>query len=194
MQTLAETGRAEIEVKRSRFIAHAGRIDHPEKALEFLAAVSDPDATHNCWAWKLNQAYRFSDDGEPASTAGRPILAAIEGKGLDHAMIVVTRYFGGIKLGAGGLVRAYSAAASRAIDAAGIREERPTVDCSIQAGFQWTGPVYAALDAIGAKRLEESYPEGSLEVRARVDASELGNLSRSLRDLTRGEARVRKLD
>jgi uncharacterized YigZ family protein len=192
--TLTGTGRAEIEIKRSRFVAHAARIDHAEEAPEFHAAVSDPGATHNCWAWKLDQAYRFSDDGEPASTAGRPILAAIEGKQLDHAMIVVTRYFGGIKLGAGGLVRAYSAAASRAIDAAGIREERPAVDCSIQAGFQWTGQVYAALDAIGAERLEESYPEGSLRIRARVDASKFGALSRALRDMTRGEARVRKLD
>ena len=194
MQTLADTGRAELEIKRSRFVAHARRIDTADDALAFQAAVGDPGATHNCWAWKLDQAYRFSDDGEPASTAGRPILAAIEGKKLNHAMVVVTRYFGGIKLGAGGLARAYSAAAARAIEAAGIREVRPTVECSVQAGFQWTGQVYAALDAIGAQRLEESYPEGSLRILARVEAARFAPLCRSLRDMTRGEARVRKLD
>jgi len=73
-----------------------------------LAGLIDADATHNCWAWRYGTHSRSSDDGEPAGTAGRPILAAIDGQGLDRLLVVVTRWYGGIKLGAGGLVRAKS--------------------------------------------------------------------------------------
>lgn len=79
----------------------------PRGRTPFLQAVQDLQATHNCWAYKVGAQYRFSDDGEPAGTAGRPILSAIEAQHLDRVMVVVTRYFGGIKLGVGGLVRAY---------------------------------------------------------------------------------------
>ena len=120
MLTLAGPASIEIEIKRSRFIAHALRVDNLADTLAFYESVADASATHNCWAWRLDQQYRFNDDGEPASTAGKPILAAIEGKGLDHVMVVVTRYFGGIKLGVGGLVRAYSGSAAKGIDQAGI--------------------------------------------------------------------------
>ena len=120
MLTLTGPSSIETEIKRSRFIAHAGRVDNLADTLAFYESVADPSATHNCWAWRLDHQYRFNDDGEPASTAGKPILSAIEGKGLDHAMVVVTRYFGGIKLGVGGLVRAYSGSTSKCIDQAGI--------------------------------------------------------------------------
>lgn len=192
MRTLAGPARIEIEIKRSRFVAHAGRVDGLPDTLAFFESVADPGATHNCWAWRIGHQYRFNDDGEPASTAGRPILAAIEGKGVDHAMVVVTRYFGGIKLGAGGLVRAYSAATARCIDRAGIEEEQPTVDCTIRAGFEWTGQLYAALEAVGAQKLEESYPEGGVCIRARVAAAAWDTLAATLRDSTRGEVRLRK--
>jgi hypothetical protein len=79
------------------------------------SARSPTDATHNCWAWRIGGDYRSSDDGEPAGTAGRPILAAIDGQGFDRVMVVVTRWFGGIKLGAGGLVRAYGGAAAECL-------------------------------------------------------------------------------
>src|SRR3546814_18000784 len=87
---------------------------------------SVPDATHNCWAWRIGDDYRSNDDGEPAGTAGRPILAAIDGQGMDRVVVVVTRWFGGIKLGAGGLVRAYGGTAAeclrRAVGRASCRE------------------------------------------------------------------------
>src|SRR5210317_2254673 len=131
MQTLASTASIETEIKRSRFIAHAARVDSLADTLEFYESVADPSATHNCWAWRLDHQYRFNDDGEPASTAGKPILSAIEGKGLDHTMVVVTRYFGGIKLGVGGLVRAYSGSAARCIDQAGVTVIQPRTQCII---------------------------------------------------------------
>jgi uncharacterized YigZ family protein len=193
MLTLAAAATAELEVRRSRFVAHAARVDALPATLAFHAAVADPGATHNCWAWKLDQQYRFNDDGEPASTAGRPILAAIEGKQLDHVMVVVTRYFGGVKLGAGGLVRAYSAAAARCLDLAGTTVVEPRIDCVIQAGFEWTGQVYAALASCQAEKLDESYPDGGIRIQARVIASGFAALDQTLRDATRGQARLRKL-
>jgi uncharacterized YigZ family protein len=193
MRTLAGPATVAVDIKRSRFVAHAARVDALPATLAFYEAVADPAATHNCWAWKLGQHYRFNDDGEPGSSAGRPILAAIEGKQLDHAMVVVTRYFGGIKLGVGGLVRAYSTAAARCLERAGITVVEPRVECSIEAGYEWTGQVYAALESCRAEKLGENYPAGGVRIRARVVESALEELHRLLRDTTRGEARLRRL-
>ena len=112
--TLAARTTHAIEVKHSRFIAHAAPVATPADAMDVLKDVEVRDATHNCWAWRIGGDYRSSDDGEPAGTAGRPILAAIDGQGFDRVMVVVTRWFGGVKLGAGGLVRAYGGAAASA--------------------------------------------------------------------------------
>ena len=101
MISIAAQASHELEIKRSRFIANAARADCADQAAEFVDQVRDPQATHNCWAWRVGSAYRSSDDGEPGGTAGRPILSAIDGQRLDHVVVVVTRYFGGIKLGAG---------------------------------------------------------------------------------------------
>jgi len=192
MRTLAGPCSFEVEVRRSRFVAHAGRVDTQAAAMEFLESVAAPDATHNCWAWKLDRQYRFNDDGEPSGTAGRPILAAIDGNGLDHVMIVVTRYFGGIKLGAGGLVRAYSGAAARCIDRARIAEIEPRIECDIQADFCWTGQLYAALEACEAEKIEEHFADGGITIRAAIRTSGLAGLKAMLDDMTRGEARVRQ--
>ena len=81
LDTLADPSTHLLEVRHSRFLAHASAADTPEAALAFLAVVNDPAATHNCWAYRIGALYRSSDDGEPAGTAGRPILAAIEGQG-----------------------------------------------------------------------------------------------------------------
>ena len=192
MRTLAAPACIEIEIKRSRFIAHAARVDCLADTLEFYETVADPNATHNCWAWLLDYQNRFNDDGEPAGTAGKPILSAIEGKSLDHVMVVVTRYFGGIKLGVGGLARAYSGSASRCIDQAPAAEIQPTIECSIQAGFSWTGQVYAAIGACNAQKLEEDFVEEGVSIRAEVSKSEYDRFKSLLRDTTRGEVTVRK--
>jgi uncharacterized YigZ family protein len=191
MLTLASPASIEIEIKRSRFIAHAGCVDSLADTLAFYESIADPSATHNCWAWRLDQQYRFNDDGEPASTAGKPILAAIEGKGLDHTMVVVTRYFGGIKLGVGGLVRAYSGSAAKCIDQAGILEIQPRVECSIHAGFNWTGQVYAALEACDAQKLEEHFSDNGIEIQVDIAKSLFEKLKSMLRDTTRGEVSVK---
>lgn len=191
MMTLAAPARIEVEIKRSRFIANAARVDTLADTLDFYESVADPSATHNCWAWKLDLKYRFNDDGEPASTAGKPIHAAIEGKGLDNVMVVVTRYYGGIKLGVGGLVRAYGGSASKCIDQATIIEILPRVTCVIEADFKWTGQLYAALDSCDASRKGEEYPPGRVRIRAEILESALPGLREQLRDSTRGETLVR---
>ncbi len=191
MLTLTRPSSLEIGIKRSRFIAHAGRVDSLADTLAFYESVADHSATHNCWAWRLDHQYRFNDDGEPASTAGKPILSAIEGKGLDHVMVVVTRYFGGIKLGVGGLVRAYSGSAAKCIDQAGIIEIQPRVECSIHAGFNWTGQVYAALEACDAEKLAEHFRDDGIEIQIEIAKSLFEKLKSMLRDTTRGEVTVR---
>jgi uncharacterized YigZ family protein len=192
MRTLSGPARFETEIKRSRFVAHAARVETLDETVNFYESVADLAATHNCWAWKLDQQYRFNDDGEPAGTAGKPILAAIEGKELDQVMIIVTRYFGGIKLGAGGLVRAYSGAAARCIRQAEVVQIQPQLECSVQADFCWTGQVYSALESCEAEKLEETFADGGITMLARIRESAFDELRVLLRDVTRGEARVRK--
>ena len=101
---------AEIVIEKSRFIAAAVRVDSVEDAVEFVNRKRKQyfDATHNCYAYAVGDRVKFSDDGEPQGTAGLPIYECIKNNALDHLCVVVTRYFGGVKLGAGGLVRAYS--------------------------------------------------------------------------------------
>lgn len=193
MRTLARPADFGMEIKRSRFVAHAARVDTPADALAFFESIADPAATHNCWAWKIGNDYRFNDDGEPASTAGKPILGVIEGKGLDHVMIVVTRYFGGTKLGAGGLVRAYSGVAARCIDRAVAEEVHAELECIITADFCWTAQLYAALESSRAVKIDEKFADGGISLRAKVRESAFDALQALLCDTTRGEARVTKL-
>ncbi len=124
--TLAAVGEGEYEEKASVFIGYAAPIDSEEDALEIIKAKKKEfyDARHNVWAYILpdGTSKRYSDDGEPQGTAGMPVLSVIEKKGLCGACVVVTRYFGGTLLGAGGLVRAYTQAASSAVDAAGVKK------------------------------------------------------------------------
>ena len=102
----------EEDIKKSRFLALAAPVQQAEEAMAFLQAHSVPEATHNCWAYKMGEDYRFNDDGEPGGTAGRPILQAIEGQDCDRVVVLVIRWFGGVKLGTGGLIRAYGGVAA----------------------------------------------------------------------------------
>ena len=140
--TLAVRATHLLEVKHSRFLAHAAPVNSASGAAPFLDEVSDPDATHNCWAWRIGQDYRSSDDGEPAGTAGRPILAAIDGQGFDRIVVVVTRWYGGIKLGAGGLVRAYGGTAAECLRTAPRIALVELRELELQAAFDDLGVVH----------------------------------------------------
>jgi uncharacterized YigZ family protein len=189
--TVAGESLHEEEVKRSRFVARAASAASPGAALAFVESVSDPKATHNPWAYRIGAEYRFSDDGEPGGTAGRPILGAIERLGLDDVVVVVTRYFGGIKLGAGGLARAYGGAAASCLRSAGTREVRVAARATIAAGFEWVGQVQALVDRHGAERLGERYTGAGVEIDVRLDAEATEPLSAALREATRGGAVLR---
>lgn len=188
--TLATAATHAIDIKHSRFIAHAAPVDSPQAALEFLGAVADADATHNCWAYRIGAEYRSSDDGEPAGTAGRPILAAIEGQACDQVMVVVTRWYGGIKLGAGGLVRAYGGAAAECLRQA---ERRPLVAMQtlvVHCGFDDLGSVHAALIAHGAEKEQERFTETGATLHLRLPSSQVDALKTQLRDATRNRVRI----
>ena len=128
-------------IERSRFIARCAHAEGEEQARAFVARVRAQHslATHNCFAFVANKEgnlLRFSDDGEPQGTAGMPILEVIRSKKLFETTVVVTRYFGGIKLGAGGLVRAYAGAAADVLAAADIRAFTPCRDISLTVGYE----------------------------------------------------------
>ncbi|ALM91664.1 MULTISPECIES: YigZ family protein [Alteromonas] len=131
------------EIKKSKFIAFAAFADSREAAMSHLANVKQkyPDARHHCWAYLLGNPHSpssaaMADDGEPSGTAGKPILNVLQHKGVGDVMIIVTRYFGGIKLGAGGLVRAYSTSAQQAMEQLPTREEVRLYDISIDIDFK----------------------------------------------------------
>lgn len=128
-RTVADYGTAEIEITRSRFIAYVDRAESEAQAVAFIEKIKKKhwDATHNCSAYVVgnnDQFQKADDDGEPSGTAGKPILEVIKKSGLKDTVIVITRYFGGTKLGAGGLVRAYGKAASAGLEAARIIERQ----------------------------------------------------------------------
>lgn len=137
-KTIRGTATFEYEEKRSRFIATASFADTEEKALAVLNAVRTANRTarHNVYAYVLqNGRTRYSDDGEPAKTAGTPVLETIGHAGVADVIVVVTRYFGGILLGTGGLVRAYTAAASGALQSAELVSMRLVVDCKVRVSY-----------------------------------------------------------
>ena len=123
-KSVKQCSEAEYTVNRSRFIGRCFPVESEEAALCLLGDIRKKhwDATHNCFAYRIgeNAAARFSDDGEPGGTAGKPIMDVLTGRGLTNVLCVVTRYFGGILLGAGGLVRAYSKSAADAVTKAGV--------------------------------------------------------------------------
>lgn len=192
MLTLKTPASFEDTIKKSRFLCHAACVTSQTESLDFYESVIDPQATHNCWAWRINFQVRSSDDGEPSGTAGRPMLNVIERRELDNVMVVVTRYFGGIKLGVGGLVRAYSGTTAKCLDRAGIIELFPMSEYMIKAGFEWTSCVYGLLEQFSAEKLEESYASDGLILKIRCREADHGKLATSLRNASRGQVKIFK--
>ena len=194
LDVLAGPAQFALEAKKSRFLARACAVDRPDEAMAWLAEVSDPAATHNCWAYRIGPLYRSSDDGEPGGSAGRPILAAIEGQGVDHVVVVVTRWSGGTNLGVGGLVRAYGGAAAECLRTAARRPQVAWQEADLACDFALSGAVHALLESVGAQKLAESFDETGLHVRLRLPASSYPALADRLRDASRGAARLHPLE
>ncbi|WP_101926623.1 MULTISPECIES: IMPACT family protein [Luteimonas] len=185
LATLAAPATHALDVKHSRFVAHAAAVDAPDDVQAFLQAVHVADATHNCWAWRIGDQYRSSDDGEPAGTAGRPILAAIDGQGFDRVAVVVVRWYGGIKLGAGGLVRAYGGCAAECLRTAARQPLIDTATLQLHAPFDDLGAVHVAIAANGAQRLDERFDSDGVHLTLQLPVDDVDALKIRLRDATR---------
>lgn len=145
-RTMAGDGRHEIEVKRSRFVCTLARVTDEDEARAVLERLRRefPDANHHCFAYVIGERgerQKANDDGEPTGTAGIPILEAIRRRGIVDAIAVVTRFFGGTKLGTGGLIRAYGQTVTGALDAVGIVERRPLEVVTMRAGYDAAGRI-----------------------------------------------------
>ena len=139
-RTIKEDGQVQEEIKKSRFICHAKRVYSEEEARDFITAIKKEHykATHNCSAFIIgerSEIKRTSDDGEPSGTAGVPMLGVLENHNLTNICVVVTRYFGGIKLGAGGLIRAYAGSVALAVKEIGIIEIKEQAGIQIQMTY-----------------------------------------------------------
>jgi uncharacterized YigZ family protein len=194
LDTLATPAHHAIEIRHSRFLAQAAPVDSVDEAARFLGEASVADASHNCWAWRLGDEYRSGDDGEPAGTAGRPILAAIDGQGFDRIAVVVTRWFGGIKLGAGGLVRAYGGAAAECLRLAPRRALVETVQARVRLDFADVAVLHQLLPAFSAHKLDEAFDAGGARIALELPADHLDALKTRLRDATRNRARFEDQD
>lgn len=136
----------EIIIEKSRFICTLRKVESEVEATDYLKAIKKQywDATHNCSAYIIGmnmEQQRSSDDGEPSGTAGIPMLEVLKKRGLHNVLAVVTRYFGGVKLGAGGLIRAYGRSVSEAIDAAGLAEKHLLAFCSFESSPEESGKI-----------------------------------------------------
>ena len=193
MKSLAAPCQYEETIRKSRFIAHAAPVKSHRETLAFYESVADPQASHNCWAWRIDYQHRSNDDGEPSGSAGRPILAMIEGRELEQVMIVVTRHFGGIMLGIGGLVRAYGGCAGKCLDRAEILEWQPRVECVVEIDFSLASSVHGLLEQFEAEKLAEDFRPTGVHLKISIETSRYAALERALSDLSRGQGRLRRL-
>ncbi|MCK8780374.1 IMPACT family protein [Rhizobium sp. NTR19] len=194
MLELQQPATFEQVVKKSRFLATALPVASEEEAKAAIAAQSHADANHNCWAWRIGQAYRFSDDGEPSGTAGKPILAAINGQNIDKVVVIVTRWFGGILLGSGGLVRAYGGTAGQCLKGAQLAEVRPTVEGAVHLEFSDLARVKARLQSHPDLSItDERFGGTGAELIIRLAEADVETVSTMITDLTSGRSQL-KLD
>lgn len=185
--TLAAIAMVRTEVRKSRFLAVAGPIRDEGEAKAFIAAHSDLAATHNCSAWRIGQAYRFDDDGEPSGTAGKPILQAIDGQNLDKVAVVVTRWFGGILLGGGGLVRAYGGAAAQCLRQAEKLQCLDLAPASIACEFGDLAILTARLAAIaGLETTGQEFTAHGALIQVAIPVAERARVERLVADVTSG--------
>ena len=192
-KTVKGKGEHEIVIEKSRFIAHIARTETEEEAQEFISSIKQlhKGATHNCSAYLIgehDQIQKALDDGEPSGTAGVPILEVIRKKGLKDTAVVVTRYFGGIKLGAGGLIRAYSRSASEGISAAGTVKRTLTKVISTEIDYTWLGKAENELRASEWKIKDIDYLDHvSIQIYVSLDRTE--EFKAWMTELTNGQCK-----
>ncbi len=192
----AETRRSEETIERSRFVATVGRAGTAEDARVFIDKVRGEftDATHNCWAYVVGppgdtRRIGMSDAGEPHGTAGRPMLDVLLGSGVGDVAAIVTRYYGGVKLGRGGLVRAYGGAVKRALEGLPLTERVPSTELLVEIGYAVASPLKNVLDRFEAVVIEEAYGT-RVSLRVRLPIEHIPEFREAVAGLTNGEGRV----
>jgi uncharacterized YigZ family protein len=189
MFQLQQPATFEQTVKKSRFLATALIVASEEEAKAAIDTHAQAAANHNCWAWRVGAAYRFSDDGEPSGTAGKPILAAIDGQSLDKILVIVTRWFGGILLGSGGLMRAYGGTAAACLKAAPLFEVKPSLAGIVHLEFGDLARAKARLQTVKDLEIaEERFTATGADLLLRVPAAELDTVAQLISDLTSGRS------
>ena len=188
--TLAIPTELTEEIKKSRFIVNAAPVTSADQAAQFIDTISDPNATHNCWAWKIGQQYRFNDDGEPTSTAGRPILSAIEGQDCDQVVVVVTRYFGGIKLGTGGLIRAYGGSTSHCLQQATLIELIARITLQFHCYYNEWPIIENRLKELDVIIENQEFDAEGVKVSIAITKDKSLILSKNISDITHGRVKI----
>lgn len=192
-KTPAAAGQDEFTEKRSRFIGYVRPVTSEQQALDFIAEIRSKhwDARHNVYAYCLREGHisRYSDDGEPSGTAGMPVLNVIQKSGLTDCAIVVTRYFGGILLGGGGLVRAYSHAAALGAAAAGIAVMRLCLLCRLTCDYNQYGRIQSLIPECGGMVTDTDFGQ-AVEMAFFMSREALDGFSRKLADASNGSVTV----
>ncbi|MGD6894435.1 YigZ family protein [Bacillus infantis] len=192
--TVKEYGEHEIIIQKSRFIAHVTRTETEEEAQEFIAAIKKKhhSATHNCSAYLIgenNQIQKANDDGEPSGTAGVPILEVLKKKDLKDTAVVITRYFGGIKLGAGGLIRAYGKSTSEGISATGIVERKLMKIMHTKVDYTWLGKLENELRS-SIYSIKDIHYLDTVEIQTYVEEDASEKFTQWMTELTNGQADI----
>lgn len=193
-KTTASDGTASYEIQKSRFIAYTHHAENEDDARAFVTAIKKKhfDARHNCSAWVLgadSSQQKSNDDGEPGGTAGNPILEAIKNHGLTNVVVVVTRYFGGIKLGAGGLIRAYSHTASLGIEATPCLEVKPFCLIEAEIDYSLLGAVENWIRNEQLRTGETSYLD-KVTIRLLAEPDDCDSISTQLTNLTSAQCNI----
>ncbi|WMV75966.1 YigZ family protein [Geobacillus thermodenitrificans] len=192
--TVKGYGEQEIVIEKSRFICYINRAETEEEAVAFIQQIKKKhwDATHNCSAYLIgehDQIQKANDDGEPSGTAGVPMLEVLKKKGLKDTVAVVTRYFGGIKLGAGGLVRAYGRAVTEGLNAAGIVERRLMRVIHVTIDYTWLGKVENELRSSNYKVKNIHYSD-RVTIEIFVEETDKTSFAAWIEDLTNGRSTI----
>ena len=185
-------GEAELTEKRSRFLGHLRPIQSEEEARAFLQEIKKQhhDARHNCWCWRIgNDLERFSDDGEPQGSAGKPMLEVFRREEVTNLVCVVTRYFGGVLLGTGGLSRAYGGAAKEALTNAGTRLVSEWTPVRFACPYALLERCRSSVAVLGGEIGSPEYGE-AVQLEALLPAGEAGRLAAALTELSGGSIRV----
>jgi uncharacterized YigZ family protein len=192
--TVAKSARTTVIIKGSEFISHCARVANAGEAVEFINSIrtKHPDATHNCWAYRISpNEYRFNDDGEPGGTAGQPILQAIASMDLEEVCVVVTRYYGGVKLGAGGLARAYSGGAAAVLKEASTLLVKPRVSLTVELPFSEQSCLYRFLETHSEITFEKTeYTDTGLRINITLYMEDRSKLESALTDALRGRVKI----